>query len=263
MIKKGVFIILGIYVFLLIGIYFFQEHIVFRSKNLSKNHIYTFDNKFEETNLTTTDNSVINALHFKVKNPEGVILYFHGNKGNLERWGNKITPLLDYGYDLFVIDYRGYGKSTGKRTEESMYSDAQLSYDYLLKLYKENQIVVYGRSLGGTFATYIASKNNPKYLFLEASFSSIVDVAKSKALIFPFDRLFRFKFKSYEIIENVKVPTTIFHGNEDTLVSINIARKLYQHSNKENTEFTEIDKGTHHNLGEFESYKKKMKTILK
>lgn len=263
MIKKSIFIILGIYILLLIGIYFFQEKIIFRSKNLPKNHSYTFNKKFEEVNLTTEDNSVINALHFKVDNPKGVILYFHGNKGSLERWKEKITPLLDYGYDLFMIDYRGYGKSTGKRTEEIMYSDAQLSYDYLLKMYKETEIVVYGRSLGGTFATYVASKNTPKYLFLEASFSSIVDVAKSKAPIFPFDKLFRFDFESYKIIENVKVSTTIFHGNEDVLVSLNVAKKLYSHSNKTITEFIEIDKGTHHDLGDFKIYKEKLKNILK
>lgn len=262
MIRKGVFIILGIYVFLLIGIYFFQEMIIFRSKNLPKNHVYTFDKKFEEVNLTTTDNSIINALHFKVDNPKGIILYFHGNKGSLERWEKKITPLLEYGYDLFVIDYRGYGKSTGKRMEEEMYSDAQLSYDYLLKTYKENEIVVYGRSLGGTFATYVASKNKPKYLILEASFSSVVDVAHSTIPIFPFDKLFRFKFKSYEIIEKVKAPTTIFHGNNDALVSLKIAKKLHSHSNKSNTEFIEIDTGTHHNLGDFDLYKKRIKNIL-
>ena len=262
MIRKGVFIILGVYIFLLIGIYFFQEKIIFRSKILPKNHVYTFDKKFEEINLSTTDNTVINALHFKVDNPKGVILYFHGNKGSLERWGKKIAPLLNYGYDLFVIDYRGYGKSTGKRVEEKMYSDAQLSYDYLLKIYKESQIVVYGRSLGGTFATYVASKNNPKHLLLEASFSSISDVAKSKFPIFPFETLFRFKFKSHEIIEDVKVPTTIFHGNKDALVSLKIAKKLYNHSNKLTTEFIEIDKGTHHNLGEFKEYKQKLEIIL-
>lgn len=263
MIKKGVFIILGVYVLLLIGIYFFQEKIIFRSKTLPKNYSYTFDKKFEEINLSTSDKSIINALHFKVDNPKGVILYFHGNKGSLERWGKKITPLLDYGYDLFVIDYRGYGKSTGRRVEEKMYKDAQLSYDYLLKTYKEHEIVVYGRSLGGTFATYVASKNNPKHLLLEASFSSVTDVAHSTIPIFPFEKLFRFKFKSYKIIENVKIPTTIFHGNNDALVSLKIAKKLYNYSNKTNTEFIEIDKGTHHNLGEFNIYKEKLKIILK
>jgi hypothetical protein len=243
MIKKTVIIILGIYVLLLVGIYFFQERIIFRAKDLSKNHMYTFDSKFEEINLTTDDNITLNALHFKVDNPKGVILYFHGNKGNLERWGHKVKPLLNYGYDLFIIDYRGYGKNEGKRTEKNMYEDAQLAYDYLLKSNTEDRIIVYGRSLGGTFATHVASKNSPKQLILEATFTSIIDISKNILPIFPFQKLYRFHFESSKIIPNVKVPTVIFHGNEDSLVPIHVAEELYSHSNKSNTEFVKIESG--------------------
>jgi esterase/lipase len=263
MIKKTVIIILGVYVLFLVGIYFFQEKIIFRAKNLSKDHSYSFDSNFEEINLITKDNISLNSLHFKVDNPKGVILYFHGNKGNLERWGHKIKPLLEYDYNLFIIDYRGYGKNEGKRTEKNMCEDAQLAYDYLLKSYKEENIVVYGRSLGGTFAIYVASKNNPKQLILESTFTSITDVSKSILPIFPFKKLYRFHFESSKMIPNIKVPTVIFHGNEDSLVPISIAEKLYSYSNKQNTELVKIDDGTHHNLEEFDLYKKKIKTILK
>lgn len=263
MIKKGLFIILGIYILLLLGIYFFQERIIFRAKDLSKNHTYSFDTKFEEVNLLTSNDITLNSLHFKVDNPKGVILYFHGNKGNLERWGHKIEPLLDYGYNLFIIDYRGYGKNDGKRTQDNMYQDAQLAYEYLLKNYNEENIIVYGRSLGGTFATYVASQNNPKQLILEATFSSIIDVSKSILPIFPYQKLYKFHFESYKLIPEVKVTTTIFHGNKDSLVPIDIAKKLYSHSNKKNTEFVEIQNGTHHNLELFDEYKEKLKLILK
>ena len=84
MIKKIFFIIVGIYLFLLAGLFFLQEKIIFQSEKLENNYTYTFDKEFEEINLKTEDNSTINALHFKVKNPKGIILYFHGNKGSLE-----------------------------------------------------------------------------------------------------------------------------------------------------------------------------------
>ena len=198
MIKKSVFIIFGIYILLLLGIYFFQEKIIFRAKDLPKDYTYSFDKKVDEVNLIAQDNVSLNALHFKVENSKGVILYlqcvlgnlryvilyFHGNKGNLKRWGEKVQPLLNYGYDLFIMDYRGYGKNDGNRTEDNMYSDAQLSYDHLVKSYSEDEIVVYGRSLGGTFATYVASRNHPKQLILEATFNNIVDVSKSILPIF-------------------------------------------------------------------------------
>ncbi len=262
MIRKIILIVLGVYILCLIGIYFFQENIIFRAKDLSKTHNYSFESKFEEVNVNTSDNVQLNSLHFKVDKPKGVILYFHGNKGNLERWGHKIQPLLKYGYDLFMIDYRGYGKNNGKRTEENMYSDAQLVYDYLLSKYDEKQIIVYGRSLGGTFATYVASKNNPKELILEATFSSIVDVSKNILPIFPFSKLYKFHFESFKIIPEVKIPTTIFHGNKDSLVPFSLAQKLYASSNKENTEFITIDEGTHHNLSEFDVYQNKLQKIL-
>lgn len=262
MIKRFVLIAIGIYILCLIGIYFFQEKIIFRAKNLSKNHVYTIDANFEEINLKANDEVTLNALYFKVDNPKGVILYFHGNKGNLERWSHKIKPLLNYDYNLFMIDYRGYGKNDGERTEKYMYSDAQLAYDFLLDKFEEDQIVVYGRSLGGTFATYVASKNKPKHLILEATFNNILDVSKKLIPIFPFKKLYRFNFNSDELIKNVTVPTTIFHGDLDSLVPLLLAQKLYLNSNKKTSELIIIDKGTHHNLSESIIYKNKVKKIL-
>ena len=262
MIKKGFFVIFGIYILILIGIYFFQEKIIFRAKDLPKDHIYSFENKVEEITIKTDDNIALNALHFKVENSKGVILYFHGNKGNLERWGKKVQPLLNYGYDLLIMDYRGYGKNLGKRSEVIMYSDAELAYEYLLKSYDQEKIVVYGRSLGGTFATYVASRNHPKQLILEATFNNIIDVSQSLAPIFPFKKLFKFEFNSGQFIQNVKVPTTIFHGTDDSLVPIKLAEKLYNNSNKNLTEFLKINSGTHHNLNEFNEYNRKLKKLL-
>ena len=161
------------------------------------------------------------------------------------------------------MDYRRYGKSTGLRTEEKMYSDAQICYDYVSKLYDEKNIVVYGRSLGGTFATFVASKNNPKQLILEATFYSMTEVINNKLPILPYSELLKFKFETDKFIGTVKAPTIIFHGNEDTLVSIDLGKKLFEKSNKENTEFIEIDGATHHNIGEFEVYKNTLKNILK
>ena len=147
MFKKAIIILTLLYISIFIGFYFFQENIIFRPERTSENFIYTFDKNFEEIDLKVTDKASINAIHFKVKNPKGVLLYFHGNKGNLKRWGNIVLPFTDYNYDIFVMDYRGYGKSKGKRTEEVMYNDAQYCYDYISNLYDENNIVVYGRSL--------------------------------------------------------------------------------------------------------------------
>ena len=262
MIKKTLLILIVLYVFILLGFYFFQNSIVFRPKRTAQNYTYSFEQDFKEINLKAKDKATLNALHFKVDNPKGVILYFHGNKDNLERWGAIAAELTKYNYDVFVMDYRGYGKSTGNRTESLMYADAQLCYDYLKQSYKENSIVVYGRSLGGTFATFVASQNNPKQLILEATFSSLQDVVFHNLPILPYSKILKFKFKTFELIEKVKCPITIFHGNQDELVSIELAQKVYAHSNRELTEFVEIEKGTHHNISDFEKYRETLELVL-
>ena len=163
MIKR---IIISISFLLIIGLvlfYLFQEKLIFINwKKLDRKHPFKFSNKFEEVFIKTNDKNVINALHFKLPNPKGVILFCHGNKGNLIKWGDRVSYLLDFNYEVLVFDYRSYGKSTGNFNEEAMYTDAEAVYDYIKKQYKEEDIVVYGYSLGGTFATRVASQNNPK-----------------------------------------------------------------------------------------------------
>ncbi len=263
MFKKAIIILTVLYISILIGFYFFQEKIIFRPERTSENFIYTFNKNFEEVDLEVTNKASINAIHFKVKNPKGILLYFHGNKGNLKRWGNIVLPFTNYNYDVFVMDYRGYGKSTGLRTEDKMYGDAQVCYDYISNLYNEKNIVVYGRYLGGTFATFIESKNNAKQLILEATFYSMTEVIKNKLPILPYKELLKFKFETDKFIGHVNAPTVIFHGNKDRLVSIDLGIKLFEKSNKVNTEFIEIDGATHHNIGEFQVYKNTLKNILK
>ena len=262
MLKKTLVTLLFLYVLLLIGFYFFQEKVIFQSKKLNKNYAFDFPHKFEEVNLNATDSALINALHFKVENPKGILLYFHGNKGNLKRWGTIVLPYTNYNYDVFVIDYRGYGKSNGMRSEKMMYDDSQVAYEYLKKRFNENKIVVYGRSIGATFATFVAAQNNPKHLVLEAPFYSLISTMRSQFWPVPYDLLLKYKFQSFELIPKVTAPTIIFHGDKDSLIPIEFGKKLYEASNTEIAEFIILKDGTHHNLTTFESYKEKLETIL-
>lgn len=263
MIRKIILVLFGLYLILLLGFYFLQEHIIFQAKKLELDYSFSFSGDFEEINLKAEDGALINALHFKVKNPKGVLLFFHGNRGNLDRWGKLVLPFSKYQYDVFVIDYRGYGKSNGKRVEKEMYKDAQVAYEYLKKQFTEEKIVIYGRSLGCTFATYVASKNSPKGLILEAPFYNLSDVLKSHFLLLPYSYLLRYQFNTNELINNVNVPTVIFHGSEDKLVSIKSAQKLFKLSNKNQVQFIILDGGTHHNLASFDKYQNTIASILK
>ena len=207
-------------------LYFIQEKFIFiNGKKLDRDYQYKFANTFEEVFIKTDANNEINALHFKLPNPKGVVLFCHGNKGNLTRWGNRVSYLLAYNYEVLVFDYRNYGKSTGNFNEQAMYKDACLVYNHLKKSFKEEYIVVYGFSLGATFATRIAALNKPKELVLEAPFYNL---RKAVQFVFPFAPVFllKFKFNTNHTIPLVSSPITIFHGTHDKTTSYEDAKTL-------------------------------------
>ena len=142
-----------------------------------------------------------------------------------------------------------------------MYDDALLSYDYVRKFYKEENIVVYGRSLGATFATKVASKHHPKHVVLEAPFYNLHHAANFKYKIIP-QFLLNFKFNSYQYISNIKSPITIFHGTEDRTTPIDGSKELFALINATKKEFVSLEKGTHHNVRSFEKYTTTLKTIF-
>ena len=253
--------LLIVYVLLLIGAYFFQEKLIFYPEELSQDYKYTLTGDFEEINLTTVDNAIINALHLKVDDTKGVILYFHGNAGNLERWSKVVSFFTQFDYDVFVIDYRNYGKSTGVFNEEKMFKDAQLCYDYVKGKYKENDIVVYGRSLGTTFATKVASNNSPKQLILEAPFFSLLDIAKQRYSLIP-SFLLKYKFQTDKYIKKVKCSVTIFHGTDDWVTPYEGGKRLFDEVIIDNKQFITIENAGHNNLIEYDLYKEKLKRLL-
>ncbi|MDC8001742.1 alpha/beta fold hydrolase [Aequorivita todarodis] len=260
--KKFLIAIASLYIIIFIGLYFLQEKMIFMPDSLPQDYSYTFPGNFEEINLKTADGAKLNALLFKVKNPKGVLLYFHGNAGDLSRWGIVVQNFVEMGYDVMVMDYRTYGKSTGELSEKALYNDAQLFYKELLKTYPEGTIVVYGRSLGTAFATYVAAKNHPKQLILEAPFYSLDEVAAERFPIYPVKWFLKFHFPTYHYLKEVSCPITIFHGTDDFVVNYENSEKLSKIHTKGKLTFITIVGGTHHNLLDYEICKKRLDSIL-
>ena len=259
---KGLIIVLiGLYVMIGSTLYFFQEKLMFLPTSLEQDYQYQFDYPFEELFFETEKDVSINALHFKAKNSKGVILYFHGNAGDLSRWGKITEYFVSKSFDVLVMDYRTYGKSIGKLSENAFYMDAQYCYNYLLKQYSENEIHLYGRSLGTGIASYLASKNNPKQLILETPYYSILDVAKSRFPIFPVKKLLKYRFPTFQYLQNSQCKITVLHGTEDTVVPYASGKKLLE-LDVNNLKFISIKGGHHNNLIEFEDYHTAMDNIL-
>ncbi len=231
-------------------------------ETLPQDFTYSFTTNFDEIFLKTEDGAKLNALHFKVENPKGIVLYFHGNAGELSRWGIVVQNFVAMEYDVLVMDYRTYGKSTGKLSEKALYKDAQLFYDYLLKSYSEDKIVVYGRSLGTTFATYVASKNNPKYLFLEAPFFNLAEVASNRFSMYPVGWFLKYNFPTNKYIKNVNCPIIIFHATDDFVVNYENSLKLSQIKTAGKLKLITIPAGGHHNLVDATIYKETLQKIL-
>ena len=250
-----------IYLFIASMLYFFQEKIIFLPSQLPKDYVYSFSQRFEEFFLDSKDGAHLNGLHFKVANPKGVILYFHGNAGDLSRWGEIAQFFVQKQYDVIVMDFRTYGKSTGKLSEEALFADAQLFYDYTLEHYSENQIRVYGRSLGAAIATHTASNNNPKKLILETPFYNLLEVAQKRFPVLPVKWLLKYEFKSNTYITKVKCPITIFHGTEDNVVPYESGKKLYTIAPNPK-EFITVPSGGHNNLINFREYTSTIDTAL-
>ena len=262
MIKR---IVYGILIFIGVGLflfYVFQERLIFlNGKKIPKDVAYQFPQPFKEVNLTTHDNETINALHFTLDKPEGIVLFFHGNKGNLQRWGTIVPYLLEYNYEVFVIDYRNYGKSTGSFDEANMYQDALLAYDHLKKQYAEDQIVVYGRSMGATFATHVGVYNQPKHVVLEAPFYNLKRAIQNYFVLAP-TFLAKYQFPTDQKIGKITSPITFFHGDEDSTTSFEQSKELFALVQSSQKEFVPIPNGTHHNLKDFDIYQTKLKEIL-
>lgn len=260
--KKILIVLISLYVIIFVGLYFLQEKMIFMPDSLPQDYSYSFQNNFEEIFLNTKDGAKLNALHFKVETPKGVVLYFHGNAGELSRWGIVVQKFIERQYDVLVMDYRTYGKSTGKLSQKALYSDAELFYNYLLIRYPEDEIVVYGRSLGTTFATYVASQNHPRKLILEAPFYSLDNVASQRFPIYPVNWFLKFHFPTYEYFKEVSCPITIFHGTDDFVVNYENSVKLSKIQTNGKLRLITISEGTHHNLDNSEVYKKTLDTIF-
>ena len=256
-------ILISILVIIGVFLYCYQERLIFlNGKKLQRAFPFKFSNNFQEIFLKTEDDQEINALHFKLENPKGVVLFCHGNSGNIEKWGTKVSFFLDYNYEVVVFDYRKYGKSTGSFNETRMYSDALLMYDYLKSAFKEENIVVYGFSLGSTFAARIAAINKPKELILEAPFFNFVKAVKFYSKFAPIF-LLKYKFRTDLDIAKITSPITVFHGNKDKITSFQDSKRLLALNASLKNRFIEINGGTHHNIRNTKLYLENLQEILK
>ncbi|MDG1780558.1 MAG: alpha/beta fold hydrolase [Flavobacteriales bacterium] len=254
--------IVGLYALIFLLYTLFQEQIIFRSNRRKQQGKYRISARFEELQYDTPHGGSIHGVLMHPKEEsKGLIFYLHGNTGSIKRWGVVAQELLDLGFDVFIMDYRGYGKSKGRKSERVMHSDARHVYQQLAPNYDYN--VVYGRSLGAAFAVRLACLEKPSKLVLETPFFSLLSLAQKIIPFLPMRAILRFPMRSDRLIDKVECPIIIFHGTKDRIVPYASGFRLYSVvKDREDVEMVTIPGATHNNLNAYPTFWEKLKLFL-
>ncbi len=255
-------IFLSVYVGIVSTIYFFQDRFFFRPEKLPADFKFDYSQPFEELFFKTEQGALINGLHFKVDHPKGVIFYLKGNSKSIKGWAKFSRDFTSNGYDLVMFDYRGFGKSIGKRTEQGMYHDAQYVYGWLKEKFAEKDIIVYGRSMGSGFATRIAADNKPRMLILDSPYYSFLHLIQRYAPLIPIKKILRYHIRSHHFIQNVDCPIYIFHGTNDWMIPFSAGLRLMRVVGGQQGTFIPIRGAGHNNLRNFPKYHEHLYYIL-
>ncbi len=256
-------IVLVVYIVISIALYYLQDYMLFKPEKLPKDFEFYYENQnTKEYNLETRDGAVINGLLFKPKGKsKGIVLYLKGNSKSIKGWGKFAVDFTRHGYNVLMVDYRGFGKSTGRRSQKAIKRDLQEVYNKIKERTIEDRVILYGRSLGSGFAAKLASMNNPKMLILDAPYYSLTKVTARYAPFMPLSLLIKYPLPTYKWLKYVKCPIHIIHGTNDNLIPYKTSVKLSQ-VNPKLTKLHSVIGGGHKNLNNFESYHKMIHEIL-
>lgn len=243
-------------------IYLFQHKFFFHPEKLPADFKFAYEHlQVEEIMVETEPGAMIDYLHFKTEHPKGLVFYLKGNTKSIKGWGKFAIDFTRLGYEVIMLDYRGFGKSTGRRTSDGLKHDIQFIYNLQKKTWKEDDIIVYGRSLGSGFAAMLAAKNRPRMLILTSPLHSLIRAIQRYLPYMPARPFMRYNLPTYKYLNAVTCPIKIIHGTHDQLVPIKTALELST-VNPQKTRFYAILGAGHINIHQFEEYHHVMEEIF-
>jgi len=256
-------IIIILYCSIGIALFYLQEKFLFHPKKLPGTYAYRFNVPFKEINIPFNDTDTLNMIKFFPSGTvrKGVVVYFHGNKENIGRYAKFAGSFTRHGYEVWMEDYPGFGKSTGERTEKKMYEQGLQVQKMAAARYGKDSIILYGKSFGTGIASYVASQTSNQRLILETPYYSIPSMFSCYAPIYPTAKMSNYKIPVNLFLADVNYPVTIFHGTHDGVIPYRNAARLKKIL-KPADEFITIEKATHHNLGDFDRYSQKLDSLL-
>lgn len=203
--------------------------------------------RVEDVDLVAEDGVKLHGWYLSAPAEDGprpVVLFLHGNAGNVSYWADVYRDLVSIGADVFAVDYRGFGRSEGRPDEAGVYRDAAAAWAWLTETRgtPADRIVVYGFSLGGGVSTWLATERAPAGLILQSTFTSIPDMAAK--VFFPARWFVRTRMDNLSRIPNIECPVLVIHGTADELVPYKLGRRLYEAA-RPGTRFHEVPGGRH------------------
>lgn len=261
-IRKWLIIAIALYVAIGAGLYFLQEKFLFHPQKLSPEHIYNFQVPFKEINLAINNEKNLSIIQFTVPDSvcKGVVLYFHGNRKNIERYAPSAVNFTRNKYEVWMIDYPGFGKSTGKRTEQILYADAATLYKMARARFSKDSIIIYGKSIGTGIASQLASVKDCKRLILETPYYSIETMMSHYAFIYPISLMTNYHFPNDKYFKKIEVPVTLFHGTKDEIIPYSQSVKLVKENALAN--LITIEKGKHNTLNDSPLFHQQLDSLL-
>ncbi len=246
-----------------IALYYLQDKILLHPQKLPASHVFNFNQAYTEHNIALNNTDTINLVKFAEPGGQkkGILLYFHGNKKNVEHYAAFVPAFTKHGYEVWMPDYPGFGKSTGEISEEKLYSVAYEVRKLAASQAMDHSVVIYGKSLGTALASYAATIMPCRQLILETPYYSIPSLFRSYAFMYPARMMSKYKLPTYEFLQEVKAPVTIFHGTGDWVVPYRSGVRLKKHL-KPGDVFVKIPDGSHNNLSESALYRNALDSLL-
>ena len=246
--------------------YYGQDKLLFHPRAVDKKEVYTFGQPFTELNFRY-DTANLNIIQFRATDrpadslAKGVVLYFHGNTGGVSLYAPVATDFTSKGYEVWMLDYPGFGKSTGPFSEKKLYENALVFYKLARSRRKPAQIVLYGKSMGTAIAAQLAAVRDCRRLILESPAYSLTSVARRYLFLYPVGMMLHYHFPTNEYLPAVTAPITIFQGDADRTVPYGNASRL-KPLLKPGDEFVTVPGGGHNDLRDKPLFRTKLDSVL-
>jgi uncharacterized protein len=251
-----------------IALYYGQNALLFHPRPVNRSVVYHFGGQpCTELNLRVDQETSLNIVQFRATDrpqdslARGVVLYFHGNRDNVEWYTQRATDFTRKGYEVWIMDYPGFGKSTGVFSEKNLYAESLLLYKLARSRWKPTQMILYGRSLGTGIAAQLADVRDCRRLILESPSYSFESMGNHYFPLYPWARMLHFHFPTYSHLPAVTAPITIFQGDRDRTVPYSNASRL-KPLLKSGDEFITVEGAGHNDLREFPLFREKLDSVL-